>query len=238
MLIPQWENGNDMQLEDIWEKIANNARLTSEELAFLKRSARETQLRNSFSGGMSNGNSNVNVGFIIADGGYFTIPPINSSWFGWAGLSGGSFPQDLTVSNTFQTISTGFTDVIVNPESFMQWYSQSTGKLAFSAAYAASSPRIFSLFGNVQFQSPSTAGVLKFSVRRKSDDVELTYGGLAGDSASADIGGINKSFSASFNLASLGVDPSSIYFQFEAKCTWGSGATRGVALDAMFYRAI
>lgn len=40
-----------MQLADVWEKIANNARLTPEELAFLKRSATETQLRNSFVAG-------------------------------------------------------------------------------------------------------------------------------------------------------------------------------------------
>lgn len=40
-----------MQLEDIAEKIANNARLTSEESAFWKRSMRETQLRNSFIAG-------------------------------------------------------------------------------------------------------------------------------------------------------------------------------------------
>lgn len=37
-----------MELADIWEKIANNARLTPQELQFLRRSAVETQQRNSF----------------------------------------------------------------------------------------------------------------------------------------------------------------------------------------------
>jgi hypothetical protein len=42
---------DEMQLEDVWSKIANQARLTPEELDFLKMQGRETQQRNAFIAG-------------------------------------------------------------------------------------------------------------------------------------------------------------------------------------------
>lgn len=57
--LPRLEN--EMQLGDIWEKIANNARLTGEELAFLKRSGNETQNRNNFVGGNTTPGGALNV---------------------------------------------------------------------------------------------------------------------------------------------------------------------------------
>ena len=57
--LPRMEN--EMQLGDIWEKIANNARLTGEELAFLKHAGNETQQRNSFVGGNTTAGGALNV---------------------------------------------------------------------------------------------------------------------------------------------------------------------------------
>jgi hypothetical protein len=43
--------GEEMELADVWVKIANQARLTPQELDYLKRSANETQQRNAFLAG-------------------------------------------------------------------------------------------------------------------------------------------------------------------------------------------
>jgi hypothetical protein len=50
-----------MELADIWEKIANNARLTPGEMDFLKRSGRETQERNAFIAGNTSPTGGLNV---------------------------------------------------------------------------------------------------------------------------------------------------------------------------------
>jgi hypothetical protein len=52
-----------MQLADVWEKIANNARLTPEEILFLRRSATETQQRNSFVSGITSPDSKIDIQF-------------------------------------------------------------------------------------------------------------------------------------------------------------------------------
>lgn len=55
-----------MELADIFEKLANNARLTPHEMDFLKNSMRQTQMSNSFVAGTQNGQSSINVSNINA----------------------------------------------------------------------------------------------------------------------------------------------------------------------------
>lgn len=55
-----------MELADVFEKIANNARLTPHELDFLKSSMRQTQMNNNFLSGFQDGSSNIYVGNISA----------------------------------------------------------------------------------------------------------------------------------------------------------------------------
>lgn len=52
-----------MNLGDIWAKLANQARLTPEELDFLRRSGNETQQRNQFVGGNTTPAGNLDIAF-------------------------------------------------------------------------------------------------------------------------------------------------------------------------------
>ena len=49
--LPYIKIEDEMQLEDVWAKLAKQERLTPEELDFLKMQGRETQQRNAFVAG-------------------------------------------------------------------------------------------------------------------------------------------------------------------------------------------
>lgn len=52
-----------MNLGDIWAKIANQARLTPQELDFLRRSGNDTQMRNNFVSGNTSADGKLNITF-------------------------------------------------------------------------------------------------------------------------------------------------------------------------------
>lgn len=52
-----------MELGDVWVKIANNQRLTAQELDFLRGAGRETQLRNTFISGNTNPDNTLKFAF-------------------------------------------------------------------------------------------------------------------------------------------------------------------------------
>lgn len=229
--------GEEMPFGDTLEKLARGQALSETEIQNLRLFGNQADLFNQFVGGMQTGSSDISVKSIKTIYGDFSLVPTNAAWFGWSGLFGVSFPQDLTASNTFQVISSGFTDVLLNAKSCMTWYNQSTGRIATTQEFAASSPKLISFTGNVQFGSPSTACQLNVYVKRKSDDSQVGVGALVKDIASSDCGGFNHSFAASINLAGLGVSPSAVYLEFQAKSTFVTG-TSGVALDVMFFRTL
>lgn len=226
--------GDEMPFGDALQRIARGEKLSEGEIQSFGQTA---NLLEQFIEGMKAGSVDISVKSLKTIYGDFSLVPTNAAWFGWSGLFGVSFPQDLTASNTFQVISTGFTDVLLNAKSCMGWYSQATGKIATTQEFAASSPKLISFTGNVQFASPSTACQLNVYVKRKSNDAQVGVGALVKDTASSDCGGFNHSFAASINLAGLGVLPSEVYLEFQAKSTFVTG-TSGVALDVMFFRTL
>jgi len=56
-----------MELSDVFEKLANNARLTPDELQFLKISMRQTQTNNAYITGLQNGSSEIRATTINAN---------------------------------------------------------------------------------------------------------------------------------------------------------------------------
>lgn len=226
-----------MPFGDTLEKLARGERLSETEIQNIRLFGNQVELFNQFIGGMQTGNSDISVKSIKTIYGDFSLVPTNAAWFGWSGLAGGSFPQNLTVSNTLQVISSGFTSVLLNSKSCMGWYDQATGKIATTQEFAASSPKLISFTGNVQFQSPSTNCELRIFVKRKSDNSQVGLGVLVSDTSSSDCGGFNHNFAASINLSGLGVLPSDVYLEFQAKSTFATG-TSGVALDVLFFRTI
>jgi hypothetical protein len=234
LLIPK---GNDMPFGDTLEKLARGERLSETEIQNIRLFGNQVELFSQFIGGMQTGNSDVHVKSIRTMYGQFDIPPTNGGWIGWSKLASVSFPQNLSASNTFTVISSGFTEEILNTKSVVKWYDQATGKIQLNNEFALTSPKILTMSGNVQWSSPSTSCQLNLYVKRKSDNSQLAAQALLSDTASADVGGINYNIIASINLASIGAAPSDIYFEFQAKATYGT-ATCGVALDVLFFRTV
>lgn len=68
-----------MELGDIWVKIANNLRLSQQEQEFLRLEGRNTQMRNTFVAGLSDGSSHIKAASIQADTAEFTYPPYGTA---------------------------------------------------------------------------------------------------------------------------------------------------------------
>jgi hypothetical protein len=234
LLIPK---GNDMPFGDTLEKLARGERLSETEIQNIRLFGNQVELFNQFIGGMQIGSSDIHVKSIRTVYGQFDIPPTNGGWIGWSKLTSVSYPQNLSASNTFTVISSGFTEQILNPKSAIRWYDQSTGKIELSSEFAATSPKLISMNGSFMVGSPSTSCQLNVYVKRKSDNTQLAAASLAKDTASSDVGGFPYSFAYSINLASIGAAPSDIYLEFQGKATYAT-PTCGVALDVLFFRTV
>lgn len=226
-----------MAIGDLLVKVANQQPLTEIEKQQLRLWGNQGEGNNSFIVGSQNGQSIINAQSIQAQSGNFVIPPINATWFGWSTLASVSFPQNLSASNTFTVIKSGFTDYFITPQSCMRWYDQANGKIMLSQQFAYTSPRIISIAGCVMWSSPSTNGQLNIYVKKKSDDTQVAAAGVYRDTASADCGGISYPFSINFNLSSFSTPPQDIYFEFQSKATYAT-ATCGTAVEVLFHRTL
>lgn len=226
-----------MAIGDTLVKLANQQPLTEDEKLQLRLWGNQGENINSFVAGLQNGSSPITSRSIESQTGNFITPPINAAWFGWSTLASVSFPQNLSASNTFTTIKSGFTDYVINPQSCVRWYDQANGKIMLSQQFASSSPRIISMSGTVMWGSPSTAGQLNIYVKKKSDDTQVAAAGVYRDTASADCGGICYPFSINFNLSSFSTPPQDIYFEFQSRATYGT-ASCGTAVEVLFHRTL
>lgn len=108
LLLPQINIEAEMQLEDVFAKLANQARLTPEELDFLRIQARETQQRNSQVGGWTSADGNPRFNKPFANDMDFQVIPLGSVFFD--GLTSG---QQI-IPNSTQTVVGNGTAVDIN----------------------------------------------------------------------------------------------------------------------------
>lgn len=226
-----------MPFGDTLEKLARGERLSETEIQNIRLFGNQVELLNQFIGGMQTGSSDIHVKSFRTIYGDFAIPPTNGGWVGWEKLLGGSYPQNLSASNTF-TVYTGYNSELLNSKSIITWFDKPNGKIALSQEFTATSPKIVTILGNVQVASPATALQVNLYTKRKSDNTQVTAVAICKDTGSPDAGADYKSFAFPINLASMGISPSDIYFEFQVKATYTTGGPCGMGLDVLFIRTI
>jgi hypothetical protein len=214
---------NEMDLGDVAEKIANQARLTPEEKDFWKMSMRQTQLRNTFVAAQSDTgpDNDLSVGLIKARRGQFDTPPISGSLYTTSDFT--AFGQSF-VNNTNTVLTSVWEESYENQDSIVFAYDLPNGKFQFNPILVTNNKAVLVLIGHMDFNlGISAASVIETNMWveffRKSDDTSIFLLPLAG------LRGISFSFFEvlSINNVQLGGIPlANTYFTINVRQENGS----------------
>lgn len=219
-----------MDLADIGEKLANNARLTPQESDFWRNSLRQTQINNSYIAGLQNGSSNISVKSITGDSTFLNLTPNYACYFGHDKIiQNGAFSQAID-TDTWTVLTTVYTNSIFTPQSIVLPYTNTLstdGKFHINPIFAKSTIRAMSLYGSSFYQYPPTFQTMVIDWYYKSDD-SLYVGDFIFNVGNICIPYIYTSYFGNFT-----VDLGRLYFKLRTQ--HGRGSSNSIAFDVTFF---